>query len=82
VSNFRDVYDALTAARAVEAVRDGATLAAVVKRLIDDDAARQRLAREAYACIERFTGALERTVEALDPYLAPLCRKHETSSSA
>jgi 3-deoxy-D-manno-octulosonic-acid transferase len=80
VNNFRDVYDALAAAGAVEAVHDAATLAAAVKRLIDDESARRGLARNACACIQRFTGALDRTVEALDPFLAPLCHTHETAS--
>ena len=78
VGNFRDVYDALTAAASGDgASSDGASLAAAVKLLIDDAGERERLAREAHACIERFTGALERTLDALEPYLAPLCSDHE-----
>jgi 3-deoxy-D-manno-octulosonic-acid transferase len=72
VGNFRDVYDALTAANAVRAVRDAPSLAAVAGRLIDNPPERERLAREARACIERFTGALDRTLQSLQPYLASL----------
>jgi 3-deoxy-D-manno-octulosonic-acid transferase len=72
VGNFRDVYDALTAADAVRVVHDAPTLAAVARRLIDNAPERERLAREARACIERFTGALDRTLQSLQPYLAPL----------
>ena len=58
VGNFRDVYDALIEARAVIAVEDAATLAAAVRRLIANPAERERLAREARACVDRFGGAL------------------------
>ena len=33
---------------------------------------RERLSREAFACVDRFTGALDRTLDALEPYLAEL----------
>ena len=70
VGNFRDVYDALSEAKAVKPISDAPGLAAAVKQLIDDPHERDRLAREARACVERFTGALERTLDALTPYLA------------
>ncbi len=73
VGNFRDIYDALSTAKAVATVSDAATLAAAVKLLIEDPGERDRLARDARACVERFTGALDRTLDALEPYLAPLC---------
>ncbi len=70
VENFRDVFDALAEAKAVKTVSDGASLAEAVRRLIENPHERQRQAREAHACVERFTGALDRTLEALQPYLA------------
>lgn len=72
VDNFRDVYDALDAAKAVMTVSDAASLTEGVRLLIDNPRERERRAREAYACVERFTGALDRTLEALQPYLATL----------
>jgi 3-deoxy-D-manno-octulosonic-acid transferase len=72
VGNFRDVYDALSAARAVIAVADADSLAAAVSRLIADPTERDRLKREARACVERFGGALDRTLGALQPYLSQL----------
>ncbi len=80
VGNFRDVYDALVAAGAVTAVEDADTLAAAVRRLIANPDERDRLAREARACVERFGGALERTLGALQPYLAQLGLPNEASS--
>jgi 3-deoxy-D-manno-octulosonic-acid transferase len=81
VDNFRDVYDALAAAQAVRTVRDGAALAEAVKDLIEHPRERERLAREARACVERFTGALDRTLEALEPYLATLCHDQAAASA-
>ncbi len=72
VGNFRDVYDALVAAGAVTPVEDAETLADTVRRLIANPQERDRLAREARACVERFGGALDRTLGALQPYLAQL----------
>jgi 3-deoxy-D-manno-octulosonic-acid transferase len=78
VGNFREVYDALIEEDATLSVDDSAGLAAMMKSLIERPAERQRLARAALACIGRFTGALERTLDALEPYLAPLCDRNET----
>ncbi len=72
VDNFRDVYDALIAAGAVTPVSDGASLAAAVKKLVEDPHERDRLAREARVCVERFSGAVDRTLAALQPYLNAL----------
>jgi 3-deoxy-D-manno-octulosonic-acid transferase len=82
VGNFRDVYAALAAANAVRTVRDGPEFAVVVRALMADRGERDRLAREAYACVERFTGALDRTLDALDRYLEPLERTGGHASRA
>ncbi len=80
VGNFRDVYEALHEAKAVKPVSNESDLAAAVARLIDDAHERDRLAREAYACVERFTGALERILDALKPYLP--ASGHEDKAAA
>lgn len=79
VGNFREVYDALAAADAVAAVGDAASLANTVRLLIQTPGERERLARNALGCIEKLAGALERTLDALEPFVAPLCQKHEAS---
>jgi 3-deoxy-D-manno-octulosonic-acid transferase len=79
VSNFRDVYDALAAADADTSVGDATALADAVKRLIQSRAERQRLAENARACVEKFAGALDKTLAALEPYLAALSRPNEAS---
>lgn len=72
IGNFADVYGALKDARAAVLVADEAALKMALTQLLADDAERQRLAREAHACVERFTGALDRTLAALQPFLERL----------
>ena len=74
VGNFREVYDALAAADAVVAVDDATTLADTVKRLIQDRGGRDRLAKSARGCVDKSAGALDKTLDALEPYLEPLSR--------
>jgi 3-deoxy-D-manno-octulosonic-acid transferase len=73
IGNFREVYDALAAAQATMTVHDSTTLARAAKLLIEDRSERDRLVQDALACVGRFTGALDRTLDALEPYLKPLC---------
>ncbi len=82
VGNFRDVYDALAAAHAVMPVGDAAGLAAGIRALIADPGERERLASAALACVDRFTGALDCTLNALEPFLATLRYDHEAASGA
>ena len=72
IDNFADVYGALKDARAAMPVAGQVALETALTRLLADDPERQRLAREAHACVERFTGALDRTLAALQPFLEPL----------
>ena len=67
--NFRDAYEAMAEAKALRTVHDGPSLAAAVRQLTENPRERERQSREARACVERLTGALERTLTALRPYL-------------
>jgi 3-deoxy-D-manno-octulosonic-acid transferase len=80
VGNFRDVYAAL--AGAVRSVVDAAALCAAIRELLGDPAERDRMARDAFARLERLTGTLDRTVEALEPYLVQLCDRHAAAARA
>lgn len=82
VGNFREVYEALSAARAVTEVRDSASLASAVAGLMADATERERLARNGYRCVQRLVGALDRTIEVLEPYLATAEHGHAAVSSA
>jgi 3-deoxy-D-manno-octulosonic-acid transferase len=82
VGNFREVYQALAEAKAVKAVQDEGSLMSAAESLISDEAERARLASAARACVARFTGALERTLDALAPYLAKLGASNAAPSRA
>lgn len=69
VANFADIFATLADARASICAADEDALAAAVGRLLAEKGERDRLAREARACVERQAGALDRTMAALEPYL-------------
>ena len=69
VGNFADIYEALSRAGATRVVADAPSLRIAVTELLQDPVERKRMADEAKRCIERFTGALDRTMLALEPYL-------------
>jgi 3-deoxy-D-manno-octulosonic-acid transferase len=80
VENFRDVYGALAQAGAVRCVTNDASLGMGLRGLLGDAAERTRMAQAACACVERLTGALQRTTDALEPYLAALGNGHAASA--
>lgn len=80
LANFHEVYEALVAADASLMVEDASALAAAVNSLINRPDERQRRVSAALACMGSFTGALDRTLDALEPYLAPLCHRDEASA--
>ena len=69
IANFADIFATLHDARAAVMVEDAGGLAEAAAALLADAGERQRLAREARACVERQVGALDRTIAALTPFL-------------
>jgi 3-deoxy-D-manno-octulosonic-acid transferase len=80
VGNFREVYDALAAAEGVRCVENGAELSAAAGQLLARRPERDELARNARDCIQQFTGALDRTMASLEPYLNGLARDEASAS--
>lgn len=72
VWNFSEIYAALDEARGAEPVADAERLTAALAAWLRDPAARERAATAARATVEKLSGALERTLAALDPYLMQL----------
>ena len=81
VWNFADIYGALDAAHGAEPVADASKLAAGFAALLAQAAARERVAKSARTTVERLSGALERTLQSLDPYLMQL-RLHKRADNA
>lgn len=69
VQNFTDIYEAIDSDDGAACVADAVALAAAVDTLLADRALSQAAAAKAIAALGPFSGALERTIEALAPYL-------------
>jgi 3-deoxy-D-manno-octulosonic-acid transferase len=78
VANFAEIYAALDAAHGAEAVSDGERLIAALGALLAQPEARERRATAARTTVERLGGALERTLQALEPYLMQLQLRQQT----
>jgi 3-deoxy-D-manno-octulosonic-acid transferase len=69
VRNFRDIYAALDEAGAAIRVADADQLASEVTRLLADKPALARLTEAARLAVDSMSGAVDRTVAALEPLL-------------
>jgi 3-deoxy-D-manno-octulosonic-acid transferase len=72
VWNFTEIYAALDAAGGAEPVENAERLRAALVAWLNDEAARKRAAQAAQMTIEKLSGALARTLTALEPYLMQL----------
>jgi 3-deoxy-D-manno-octulosonic-acid transferase len=82
VANFRAVYEALGEASATREVRSEGALVEMLRLLIEDAGEREGMAKAAARCIAHFTGSLDRTLGAIEPYLAPLVQRDEAPAGA
>jgi 3-deoxy-D-manno-octulosonic-acid transferase len=72
VDNFAEIYGALDAAHGAEPVNDSSQLVAAFAKLLNHPQARAHVAENAKATVEAQSGALERTLQFLEPYLTQL----------
>ena len=72
VSNFTAVYGELNRMHGAATVTDAESLANSVRRLLDDPALVKQMQKTAYDTVMRMGGALERTLNAIQPYLIQL----------
>ena len=72
VWNFADIYQALDQARGAEQVADEDRLTAALAAMLADPQACARSAAAARQTVDALGGALERTLQSLDPYLMDL----------
>jgi 3-deoxy-D-manno-octulosonic-acid transferase len=72
VWNFAEIYDALDAAHGAEPVADAERLTAAFGAWLADAGARGRATETARVTVDALGGALERTLESLEPYLMQL----------
>ncbi len=69
VANFAEIYAALDEAGGAELVTDSGKLAVRIGAWLKDAEARKAVTEKATKSMDTLTGALERTLAALDPYL-------------
>ncbi len=72
VANFSEIYAELDSAGGAELVTDASTLTLRIGAWIKDRAERERVAAAAKRCVDKLSGALDRTVAALEPYFMQL----------
>ncbi len=72
VQNFRETYQALLENGGARLVRDEAMLAGHVLHLLRNQKDLEAMQGAAQYTVKQMTGALERSIEALDPYIMPL----------
>jgi 3-deoxy-D-manno-octulosonic-acid transferase len=72
VANFAELYADLDRAHGAEPVADPGRLTAMLAALLAQPEARARIAAAAKATVDEQSGALERTLQSLEPYLMQL----------
>ncbi|MBY0530414.1 MAG: 3-deoxy-D-manno-octulosonic acid transferase [Xanthobacteraceae bacterium] len=72
VHNFGVIYSELNRQRAAATVADAHSLAASLVRLLDDPGLVRAMAQAAHATVIPLSGALNRTANAIEPYLVQL----------
>ncbi len=77
VQNFRDSYRNLLKNGGARLVNDGDMLAKSVEFLFANNGARDKMRTAARKTVDEMSGALPRTVRALEPYISPLTVKAE-----
>jgi 3-deoxy-D-manno-octulosonic-acid transferase len=72
VWNFAEIYEALDTARGAQAIADEETLTTCLSAWLTDPTSRTAVADAATVTVKTLSGALERTLAALEPYLMQL----------
>jgi len=68
VHNFREMYADLLKAGGAKTVEDADSLADAVLDLLQNEVARKELHARAEACVAAMTGAMPKTLEAIEAY--------------
>ena len=72
MANFAEVYQALDEAGGAFEVADAEALADAVRSLLASPAQLRKITRAASEAVEKFTGAANATMAALDPWLVQM----------
>lgn len=80
VQNFREAYRLLIERGGARLVRDAKMLAGSVNFLLENQAEREAMMKAGLSAVEQMSGALSRTLIALEPFLHPLIVKSRLQS--
>jgi 3-deoxy-D-manno-octulosonic-acid transferase len=72
VARFRDIYDQLDAGRGAVLVENADSIIGVLSTLLREPSSLRRMNRAAAETMARLGGATERTLAALNPFLAQI----------
>jgi 3-deoxy-D-manno-octulosonic-acid transferase len=72
VHNFTEVYSAIDRAGGALPIPDGPTLARALVELLSDPRLTRQMARTAAATVESLGGAVARTMQSIEPYIAQM----------
>lgn len=72
VHNFSDIYSVLDEAGGALCIKEGRGVAPTVADLLSDTGLMREMARTASEAVERFGGAVERTMQTVEPFIAQL----------
>lgn len=75
VQNFRDAYKLLVEGGGARIIKDGDMLAGAVNFLLSNPAKRHEMMAAGRVTVEKMRGALNATLQALEPYVQPLIVK-------
>ncbi|PZO74478.1 MAG: 3-deoxy-D-manno-octulosonic acid transferase [Mesorhizobium amorphae] len=75
VQNFREAYGRLIDGGGAKLVRDAEMLAGAVNYLLSNEGARRAMMEAGARTVEEMQGALDRTLQALEPFIHPLTVK-------
>ena len=79
VWNFEELYATLDAAHGAEPVDSGDKLTAAFAAMLAQPAVRARVAQSGRQAVNALGGALERTMQALEPYLTKLQKRRDSA---
>ena len=69
VHSAREIYNALDRAGGALRVKDGHSLARALSQLLHDPALTREMARAAADCVQGLSGAVDRTLQSIEPFI-------------
>ena len=82
IHNFEEIYASIGAARGALMVKDSASLARAVSELLSNTALTRDMARAASDAVQALGGAVDRTMQSIEPFIVHQSWEHAADASA